>query len=373
MAHQKFNRNNLSVKKLAERRSRIFIENDYVPVTASSSKISQQDKKIIKVTAQKIITARQKQKSVILAFGAHTIKNGLAPVLIALIRDGWVTHLATNGAGIIHDWEFAYQGKSSEDVRENVRNGRFGIWDETGFFINLALITGAYEDLGYGEAIGKMIFNEGLNIPEPSLLADEAKEIMETNPDQAAAAVDLLGVIRKNDLDPGFLSIPHPYKDYSVQSSAYELKIPFTGHPMFGHDIIYTHPINHGAAVGRTALTDFLYFSESVLNLEHGVYMSLGSAVMSPMIFEKSLSMAQNVEIQSNRHIDNHFIIVVDMAKSEWDWVKNGEPPVDNSSYYMRYCKTFHRMGGEMHYLTADNKDFLLELYHNLNGEKPLL
>jgi len=94
---------------------------------------------------------------------------------------------------------------------------------------------------------------------------------------------------------------------------------------------------------------------------------------MSPMIFEKSLSMAQNVEIQSNRHIDNHFIIVVDMAKSEWDWVKNGEPPVDNSSYYMRYCKTFHRMGGEMHYLTADNKDFLLELYHNLNGEKPLL
>jgi hypothetical protein len=95
--------------------------------------------------------------------------------------------------------------------------------------------------------------------------------------------------------------------------------------------------------------------------------MSLGSAVMSPMIFEKSLSMSQNIEIQRNRHIDNHFMLIVDLAKSDWDWKNKGEPPVDNPAYYLRYCKTFQRMGGEMHYITADNRDFLLELYHNLS------
>ena len=118
-----------------------------------------------------------------LTFGAHTIKNGMAPTLIALISEGWITHLATNGAGIIHDWEFAYQGKTSEDVRENVKNGQFGIWHETGFFINLALVVGGYEGLGYGESIGKMISMEGLNIPEVSFLIDEAKKKIETDPE----------------------------------------------------------------------------------------------------------------------------------------------------------------------------------------------
>ena len=95
--------------------------------------------------------------------------------------------------------------------------------------------------------------------------------------------------------------------------------------------------------------------------------MSIGSAVMSPMIFEKAFSMAQNIKIQENSHIDNHYMLIVDLAKSDWDWQKNGEPSMDNPSYYLRYCKTFSRMGGEMHYLTADNKDFLLALYQGLN------
>ena len=163
--------------------------------------------------------------------------------------------------------------------------------------------------------------------------------------------------------------IPHPYKKYSVQSRAYELGIPFTGHPMIGHDIIYNHPMNHGAALGRVALNDFLSFAYGVSNLDSGVYMSIGSAVMSPMIFEKALSMSQNLKIQENRHIDNHYMLIVDLAKSDWDWQKNGEPPMDNPAYYLRYCKTFNRMGGEMHYLTADNRDFLLALYQKLTGE----
>ena len=124
--------------------------------------------------------------------------------------------------------------------------------------------------------------------------------------------------------------------------------------------------MNHGAAVGRTALTDFLCFTDSVSNLENGVYMSVGSAVMSPMIFEKALSMSQNIMIQEKKHIDNHFILVVDLAKADWDWQENGEPPMDNPAYYLRYCKTFYRMGGEMSYLTSDNRDFLLALYQEL-------
>jgi hypothetical protein len=83
---------------------------------------------------------------------------------------------------------------------------------------------------------------------------------------------------------------------------------------------------------------------------------------MSPMIFEKSLSMARNFRIQGKETLNDHFIIVVDLAKSDWDWEKDGEPPVDNPAYYLRFCKTFNRMGGEMHYLTADNRDFLLTL-----------
>jgi hypothetical protein len=164
------------------------------------------------------------------------------------------------------------------------------------------------------------------------------------------------------------MSVTHPFKQYSVQAAAYELGIPFTSHPMIGHDIIYNHPVNHGAALGRCALRDFLSFADSVTNIDHGVYISLGSAVMSPMIFEKALSMAQNLMIQENRHIDNHKMLIVDLAESDWDW-KNGEPPADNPAYYLRYCKTFSRMGGEMNYLTADNRDFLLALYQQLNSK----
>jgi hypothetical protein len=367
MAHRKFDRDNLNIKKLNERYNKVDIITTHIQPSQKPVNLSEHDLELINKTAGRIRSARLKQKSVILTFGAHTIKNGMAPTLIALIKEGWITHLATNGAGIIHDWEFAYQGKSSEDVRENIKNGQFGIWDETGLYINLSLVVGAYEGLGYGESVGKMIFKEGLNIPEVSDLTSEIHEKIENDHERAAAAIDLLGVIQKFKLKPGFMSIPHPFKRYSVQASSFEQNIPFTGHPMFGHDIIYNHPMNHGAAIGRTALTDFLYFAQSVTNLDYGVYMSLGSAVMSPMIFEKAFSMSQNLEIQHNRHIDNHYMMIVDLAKSNWDWHKKGEPPVDNPDYYLRYCKTFNRMGGEMDYLSADNRDFLLALYNNLS------
>jgi hypothetical protein len=86
------------------------------------------------------------------------------------------------------------------------------------------------------------------------------------------------------------------------------------------------------------------------------------------MIFEKSLSMAQNVEIRNGKHIGGHLIVVVDLAENDWDWTKQGEPSPDNPSYYLRYCKTFSRMGGKMHYLRADNRDFLCGLYNVLSS-----
>ena len=366
MPYPKLDRNRLDVKRLADRKNKVYIEKDHIPVEQPPRDLSEKAFLLIDKTVSRIRKARELNRSVMLTFGAHTIKNGMAPTLIALIKKGWVTHLATNGAGIIHDWEFAYQGKSSEDVRENVNLGQFGIWDDTGFYINLAIVVGAFEGLGYGESVGKMIHLEGLNIPEPSFLYEQAKLKMETKPEQAAAAIDLAGIIKHFNLPVGFKKIPHPFKEYSVQANAFELKIPFTSHPMFGHDIIYNHPMNHGAAIGRTAENDFLCFAKSVSNLDFGVYMSVGSAVMSPMIFEKSLSMSQNIEMQQNKHIDNHFMLIVDLAKSDWDWASDGEPPMDNPAYYLRYCKTFNRMGGEMHYLTADNRDFLLALYQKL-------
>jgi hypothetical protein len=367
MAYPKLDRDQLSIRKLGERLSKVDIERDHVPVDRKPADLSESARKLILKVAGRMREARQGKRSVMLAFGAHTIKNGMAPTLIALMEEGWLTHLATNGAGIIHDWEFAFQGKSSEDVRENVRRGQFGIWDETGFYLNLAIIVGAFEGLGYGESVGKMISREGLEIPEADKLREEAAGMMTSDPERAAAAIDLSGVIDKNNLAPGFMGIPHPWKKYSVQASAFELGIPFTGHPMIGQDIIYNHPMNHGAALGRTALRDFLSFAGSVSNIGHGVYLSVGSAVMSPMIFEKALSMAQNIMIREGGHIDHHYMLVADLAKSDWDWQKDGEPPIDHPAYYLRYCKTFQRMGGEMDYLTIDNRDLLLSIYQNLS------
>ncbi len=366
MSHPQFDRSRLHIRKLNTRMNKVVIERDAVSPEAIPEPLSPVANEAVMECAAKIRAARLSDRPVILAFGAHTIKNGLSPVLIRLMEQRWLTLLATNGAGIIHDWEFAFQGASSEDVRANVDLGQFGIWDETGFNLNLALIVGAYEGTGYGESVGKMIMQEGLDIPTSEQLLRIARNVTEQESNAAAAALDLLATIQKFDLEPGFISIPHPYKNYSVQAAAFRLDIPFTAHPMFGHDIIYNHPVNHGAAIGRTALRDYLTYAEQVHRLEGGVYLSVGSAVMSPMIFEKSFSMAQNLELQEGRKITNHHLVIVDLAESSWDWNRGAEPPVNSPAYYLRYCKTFSRMGGTMRYVCADNRNFLLTLLKEL-------
>ena len=351
---------------MSERLNKVEIERDKI---TSSVKPDIDDPKIaerISDAAGEIRHARKHAKPVIMSFGAHAIKNGLAPVIIELLKKGMITHLATNGAGIIHDWEFAFQGASSEDVRENIASGQFGIWEETGFYINLALCAGAYEGLGYGESIGALIVNQGVLIPNPDELQSSVSAAITAGKyDRAASGLDFTEKIERYRLKTGFLSVAHPFRHYSVQAVAFEENVPFTGHPMFGHDIIYTHPMSSGAAIGRTAERDFLTFAGGVSKLAGGVYLSIGSAVMSPMIFEKSLSMAQNIALQENNRIEDFSIYVVDLAKSTWNWQK-GEPPATDPAYYLRYLKTFSRMGGNMHYISIDNRDFLVSLFQKL-------
>ena len=358
-------RTRLRIYPLAERENRVTISSVAADPDAEPPQIDAAADRLVDELAGRIREAREQGRPRIIAFGAHTIKNGAGPLLIRLMEEQWVTLLATNGAGIIHDWEFAFLGESSEHVRANVAAGRFGLWEETGRSINLALALGAYRGLGYGASVGAMIAEQGLTIPSPEELLDATAEARR-NPARAAAAADLLDVIDRAGIRPGRLEVAHPHASVSVQAAAWMNGLPFTGHPMVGHDIIYTHPLNLGAAVGRTAERDFLRFADEISRIDGGVYLSVGSAVMSPMVFEKSLSMAMNLALQEGRVIKDHHICVVDLAASSWDWSRGGEPPPDNPAYYVRFMKTFSRMGGTTTYLQGDNRTVLAHLCRRL-------
>lgn len=343
MGFIRFDRSKIDQKPLSERYNKVNITKSYVRTDAPDPELDACTRGQVEHIASHILDARSKGSSVMLAFGAHSIKNGLGPLMVRFIERGWITHLATNGAGIIHDWEFAFQGESSESVADNLPRGRFGIWEETGFSLNMAIIAGAYEGLGYGAAVGKAIDRQGIMIPEESELLEA---IGGDSLDRAGAAADFLEAIRKAGLEPGWKSIPAPYSEYSLQAGAYRLGTASTDHPMFGHDIIYTHHLNSGSAIGRAAERDFTSFVNSACGLTDGVYLSLGSAVMSPMVFEKAFSMVNNVLGQQGKKLHGHHIAVVDIADPKWDWSRYTPETLD--------------------YVTADNRAFLLALYHEL-------
>jgi hypothetical protein len=371
-----FDRERIEFRPLSERKNKLDIERDIVEPDSFEPILSPEAREDVASAASEIRAARSRGAAVILAFGAHTIKDGLSRVLARLMEGGWVSHFATNGAGVIHDWEFAYQGRSGEDVKRYVAEGQFGIWEETGFYLNLALAVGAWRGMGYGESVGAMIAEDGLELPAEYLLSAAIRAGAEAAVGpagdaaltRAAAAADLLALMRRRGLAVGRVAIAHPCKRYSLVAAAYSAGVPFTCHPMFGHDIIYAHPMSLGAAVGRTAEPDFLSFADSISRIEGGVYLSVGSAVMSPMIFEKSLSMARNAARREGRRIEDFSIHVVDLARSTWDWASGAEPAQDDPAYYLRYCKTFSRMGGRMSYATADNRSWLVALLAELGG-----
>lgn len=319
--------------------------------------------------AGRIRAARERGASVMLIYGAHLVKNGLMAVVNRFLDLGLVTHLATNGAGTIHDWEFSYLGRTEESVRENVATGTFGTWDETGRCINLAVLAGGLRPEGYGRSLGRFISEQGVTLPA----VENLKQQLRAEPEHpsAAARADLLQAMLRHGLPSGRIEVRHPNQSTCILARAFKLGVPLTVHPGIGYDIITTHPMFSGAAIGRAAAYDFALFSRAVDNLDGGVVLSVGSAIMGPQVFEKSLSCVNNLRLNSGRHVvSGHSIYVVDIQDGgKWDWT-SGEPPKTNPAYYLRFCKSFARMGGEMNYVECDNKAFLQQLLANLPSRR---
>lgn len=184
---------------------------------------------------------------IVWGLGAHVIKTGLSPVLIDLMERGFVSALATNGAGVIHDFEIALAGATSEDVDDALGPGRFGMADETGRLLNGAINDGVARGLGIGQAVGRYLVESGA-----------------------------------------------PHANISLSAAAHRLGIPLTVHVGIGTDIIHMHPAASGAALGEGSLRDFRYFVSNVARLEAGVYLNCGSAVILPEVFLKAVALVRN-------------------------------------------------------------------------------
>lgn len=355
----------VKVFPLESRASESRVEDILVDPDSKPPKLDAQMESAVKECARKITGAHQHQAGVMLLYGAHLIKNGGQLIINRLIDLGQITHLGTNGAGTIHDWEFSHLGRSTESVKNNVATGTFGTWDETGRCIHLALMAGALDGHGYGHSLGRFIMEDGVELPGQEILEQELR--VEPWHPLSPARADLLQAMITHKLPAGRIEVKHPWKESSVLGCAYRHKVPLTVHPGIGYDIIANHPMFNGAVIGRAAEIDFRYFGTAVESLDNGVVLSVGSAIMAPQVFEKSISCVNNIRLQESRAIvHGHTIYVVDIQDGgNWDWTK-GEPPKDNPAYYLRFCKSFSRMGGAMHYLQVDNAAFLHNLYHLL-------
>jgi hypothetical protein len=357
----------IKVLPLAERQSMARLEDILVRPDDSPPPCSEANMEMIRQCARDIAQARARKAAVMLIYGALLIKNGAALILIRLLQQKSITHLATNGAGAIHDWEFAFRGLSTESVKNNVATGTFGTWEETGRNIHLALLAGALDEDGFGRALGKFTAQDGATLPSVESL--EAALRSEPSHELSPARVELLQAMRVHGLVAGRHAVTHQHKESSVLAQSFNLSVPLTIHPGIGYDIISNHPMFNGAAIGRAAEMDFRVFGGAVEDLDGGVVLSVGSAIMGPQVFEKSISCVNNLRLQAKRPIvSGHNIYVVDLQDGgRWDWTR-GEPPKDNPAYYLRFCKSYSRMGGTMRYLQIDNVAFLHHLLRELKS-----
>jgi hypothetical protein len=357
----------LKVLPLEQRRSLTRVEDILVSPEAPPAPVSDAVAASARDCAAAVQGARERGAAVILMYGAHLLRNGAALLLDELMRDGWLTHLATNGAGTIHDWEYAWLGRSTESVEQNVATGTFGTWDETGRSIHLALLAGGLRGEGYGAALGRFIAEDGATIPAADELAEQLRA--EAEHALAPARAELLVAMRRHGLAPGRVVVTHRWKHASILASAFRRGVPVTVHPGIGYDIVSCHPMFNGAVIGRAAEQDFRLFAGAVDALDDGVVLSVGSAIMAPQVFEKSLSCVHNLRFQRGRPaVAGHAIYVVDLQDGgNWDW-RRGEPPRSNPAYYLRFCKSFSRMGGDMRYVQADNLAFVQHLHGALKG-----
>lgn len=355
----------LKVLPLAERHSLTKADDILIKPDAPAKAVNDANRQRIAACAAHIRAARERGASIMLTYGAHLLRNGAALILDQLMEKGYVTHLATNGAGTIHDWEYAWFGASTESVEMNVASGTFGTWHETSTNIHLAIMSGALDGLGYGRALGRFICEDGTTLPTTG----ELTRAIASEPAHplTGARADLLHALLERKISSGRLTVTHKWKHASILASAWKHRVPLTVHPGIGYDIISNHPIFSGSAIGRAAEWDFKLFGGSLDRCDGGVVMSVGSAIMGPQVFEKSASCVNNLRLQSGKQVVcDHAIYVVDLQDGGgWDWTQ-GEPPKTNPAYYLRFCKSYSRMGGAMQYLQCDNAAFIHNLYHAL-------
>jgi hypothetical protein len=360
----------LKVMPLERRRSLTRVEDILVPAGKIPAPVSVVALDSIGRCVEAIRRAREREASVILMYGAHLLRNGAALILDQMMQRGWITHLATNGAGTIHDWEYSWLGRSTESVEENVAAGTFGTWDETGRNIHLALLAGGIRGEGYGVSLGRFISEDGASLPAAEQLEQLIREFP-ADP-RTPACADLLRAMIQHELPKGRIDVSHRWKHASILASAFKHGVPATVHPGIGYDIVSCHPMFNGAVIGRAAEMDFKLIAGAVENLDGGVVLSIGSAIMAPQVFEKSLSCVHNLRFQEGRPpVKDFSIYVVDLQDGgNWDW-NVGEPPKDNPAYYLRFCKSFSRMGGIMNYVQCDNLAFIHNLSHALGESSP--
>ncbi|MBI5188721.1 MAG: hypothetical protein HZA07_06605 [Nitrospirae bacterium] len=204
--------------------------------------------KDFRAVVKAIVKARQNGRPVVLGMGAHPIKVGLSSVIIDLMQKGVITAIATNGACIIHDFELSFAGHTSEDVDTELCKGMFGMVRETGRDLNIAIKTGIKRGYGIGRSVGEFIYKGKFK-----------------------------------------------YKDRSIFSEGYSLGLPVSVHIAIGADIIHMHPEADGSAIGEGSFRDFRLFTSVISDLEGGVYINLGSAVIMPEVFLKALTIARNL------------------------------------------------------------------------------
>jgi hypothetical protein len=217
----------------------------------------------LKTVVDAVVKAHKDGKSVIFMMGAHVIKCGLSPLVIDLMKRGVVKAVALNGAGVIHDTEIALIGRTSEDVGEAILDGSFGMAKETASFINNAINDGFKEGVGIGEAVGGRIVRDKL-----------------------------------------------PNREMSILAQGHELNVPVTAHVAIGTDIIHQHPSANGAAIGEGSLLDFRNFIYSLSNLEDGVVINWGSAVILPEVFLKAVTVARNLGFKLERFTTANFDMI---------------------------------------------------------------
>ncbi|MDP6683371.1 MAG: hypothetical protein QF876_10350 [Desulfobacterales bacterium] len=271
--------------------------------------------------AEDLIKAREKNASVILMMGAHVLRSGVQRYIIDLMKRGLISCIASNGACVIHDYELAKVGGTTESVAKYIKTGHFGFWKETGE-INEIINDGAGLELGLGESVGKAL-TEG----------------------------------------------EFPFNDISLFAAGHRLKIPMTVHVGIGYDITHQHPNCNGAAYGATSYRDFLRFANIVENLEDGVVLNFGSAVMAPEVLLKALSMARNLASQRGDHIRRFTILVCDLLALPDDF--SHEAPKDNHTYYFRPWKTMLVRtvadGGSGYYVQGLHRDTIPALWTSIN------